>query len=372
MTRRFLTLLTLLTIGCGMLMTGCATTDPSAPSDGRNRPQTFLAGAEIAQAKSVAMGSAVSKGWTIVQSSDNRLLVGRPVDTTSAESLVGAPVTSAALEVDTDFLKRQGGVAVLVGAALVANKGTKSEVKVDFTDRYTNELSQSLESLRRSWLENRSRIASATPPLPDKASGSSDNLPSSTGHSSTGGANAGVADTGDWPTDDAAPSRQDAVAAWPEEPSISPTTEPTASEDRLPVAPQPLDAPPAPADWMAGTAAGRDPLAPRPAPVEPRSTPSPAPVESRTTPAQPAASSLTTGTRPTTAANDMLVLNRAAETGIWAYYAEHYAKIRGCAVASSGAVLEEKRPEYEIHRVPCEGGQDFLVRCNAGTCRGLR
>lgn len=369
MTRRFITLLTLFSIGYGMLTGGCATTDPSAPSDARNRPQTFLAGAEIPQAKSVAMGSAVSKGWTIIQSSDNRLLVGRPVDPASAESLVGAPVTSAALEVDTDFLKRQGGVAVLVGAALVANKGTKSEVKVDFTDRYTSELSQSLESLRRSWLENRSRIASATPPLPDKTSGSSDNLSASTGPSSTGVANAGAGDTGDGPTEDAPPSREDAVAAWPSESFIAPTTEPTTSEDRLPVAPEPLDAP---ADWVAGTNAGREPPAPRPAPVEPRSTASPAPVESRTTPAQPAASSLTTDARPMTAPNDMLVLNRAAETGIWAYYAEHYAKIRGCAVAASGAVLEEKRPEYEIHRVPCEGGQDFLVRCNAGTCRGLR
>jgi hypothetical protein len=68
----------------------------------------------------------------------------------------------------------------------------------------------------------------------------------------------------------------------------------------------------------------------------------------------------------------MLALNRAAEPGVWAYYAEHYARIRGCEVSASGAALEEKQPEYEIHRVYCNDGQSFRVKCNAGTCGGLQ
>jgi hypothetical protein len=67
----------------------------------------------------------------------------------------------------------------------------------------------------------------------------------------------------------------------------------------------------------------------------------------------------------------MLALNRQTEPGIWAYYAEHYAKIRGCEVSGKGAVLEQKLPEYELHRVYCENGATFLVKCNAGTCRGM-
>ena len=67
-----------------------------------------------------------------------------------------------------------------------------------------------------------------------------------------------------------------------------------------------------------------------------------------------------------------MALNQPAPPGVWAYYAEHYARVRGCAVAGEGAVLVEKQPEYEMHRVYCEGGQTFLVRCNAGVCRGMR
>jgi hypothetical protein len=67
----------------------------------------------------------------------------------------------------------------------------------------------------------------------------------------------------------------------------------------------------------------------------------------------------------------MLALNRQTEPGVWAYYAEHYAKIRGCELSENGVVLEEKLPEFELHRVHCENQKTFLVKCNAGTCRGM-
>jgi hypothetical protein len=71
--------------------------------------------------------------------------------------------------------------------------------------------------------------------------------------------------------------------------------------------------------------------------------------------------------------NNMLTLSTAPSgTGVWAYYAEHYARVRGCRLAGEGAVLMRKTPEHEEHRVYCEGGQTFLVRCNAGICRGLQ
>ena len=68
----------------------------------------------------------------------------------------------------------------------------------------------------------------------------------------------------------------------------------------------------------------------------------------------------------------MLTLQQPQGTGVWAYYAEHYARIRGCSLAGEGAVLVEETKAYEVHRVYCEGGTTFLVKCNAGTCRGMR
>jgi starvation-inducible outer membrane lipoprotein len=71
-------------------------------------------------------------------------------------------------------------------------------------------------------------------------------------------------------------------------------------------------------------------------------------------------------------ADNMLVLNDPAGPGVWAYYAEHFAKARGCVLAGEGATLVEKQPEYEVHRVSCKSGQEFLLRCNAGTCEEMR
>jgi hypothetical protein len=89
--------------GVGLLMGGCATTGSSLLGFDPNKPHTFLAGAEVEQAKSVAMGSAVSNGWKVVESSNNRLVVRRPLNAAVAESVAGAPVSAASLEVKTDF-----------------------------------------------------------------------------------------------------------------------------------------------------------------------------------------------------------------------------------------------------------------------------
>jgi len=338
-TRPFSTLLPLCAIAFLVLGGGCATTEQLPATDHGNRPETFLSGADIAQAKSVAMGSAVSKGWTIVDSAGNRVLVGRSVDQAEAASLVGAPVTSASLEVATDFLQRQGGVAVLVGATLIANKGSKSEVKMDFTDRYARELGESLDSLRRSWEENRARITSATPPPPARSAGPVDDA---------------FAGTPDRPSANEPRQEQGPIAASAAEPQLPPPATAPEAQSPPPDEPQERQQAPQTPPESAIAAASRPPPA------------SPAPVEERPTLVA------TLGAADSPPVNDMLVLERSGQPGVWAFYAEHYAKIRGCSIGAGGAVLEEKQPEYEIHRVPCENGQEFVVRCHAGTCRGLR
>lgn len=55
----------------------------------------------------------------------------------------------------------------------------------------------------------------------------------------------------------------------------------------------------------------------------------------------------------------------------WAYYAEQYARLRGCNVDSGGAILVESRSDGEIFKVPCVGAESVLVQCHNGECRGL-
>lgn len=314
---RFFVVLPMLA-GIVWLVGGCSSTGPSVVSYDPNKPQTFLAGAEVQQAKSLAMGSAVSKGWRVLESSDNRLIVDRPLDANAAQSVTGEPVSTASIEVKSEFFKRQDGVNVAVDASLIANKGSETERRVDFTDSYKNDLNRSLRSLRQAWDDNRWRVASSTPPLPTKVAVPEDEV-SPSGASDT--SDALVADSGSPPTPGDGAGSAPVAPPWPASVPVATST--------------------------AGAAA---------------------PVEDRTAGALPSPTAASPA--PASPGNNMMALDRQTEPGIWAYYAEHYAKIRGCEVSGNGAVLEQKLPEYELHRVYCENGTTFLVQCNAGTCRG--
>jgi hypothetical protein len=236
------------------------------------------------------MGSAVSKGWQIVESSDNRLVVKRPLDAAAAQAATGEPVSAASVEVKSDFFKRQDGVNVVVDASLVANKGSKAERKIDFTESYRDDLNRSLGSLRQAWEENRWRVASSTPPLPTKVEA-------------------------------------------PEEEAAASTTAAIGGE-------QVTDSQPGTASDFGAETASVTPPAPVAAPVATTAAAAAAPVEDRS--AGTAPSPVAPSTASTAAPNNMLVLNTQTEQGVWAYYAEHYAKIRGCELSNEGAVLEDK------------------------------
>lgn len=316
MNRRFFILLSML-VSVGTLLGGCSSGSSMLRYDS-NKPQTFLAGAEVEQAKSLAMGSAVTKGWNIADSSDDRLVVRRPLSAAAAQSITGEPVSTAAVEVTSRFFKRQDGVDVVVGAKMIANEGSKSQRKIDFTDNYKDDLNRSLNSLQRAWSENRWRIASATPPSPTKVAD-----PESVGTESA----PATADTTQTSDSGSAYLADQSVQTTAAAPSVSVAASTAAS----------------------GTA----------------------PIEDRYAATTPSPISSTTATTPANPAENMMALNRQGEQGVWTYYAEHYAKIRGCEVSDAGAVLQEKTPEHEVHRVYCEDEKTFLVKCNAGTCRGL-
>lgn len=324
MNRRFYILLSML-VGVGALLGGCSSTGSSMLRYDSNNPQTFLAGADVEQAKSLAMGSAVTKGWNIVDSSGDKLVVRRPLNAAAAQSVTGEPVSTAAVEVKSSFFQRQEGVDVVVGATMIANEGSKSQRKIDFTDSYKDDLNRSLDSLQRAWSENRWRVASGTPPLPTNVAAAEDAGPES------------------------AATPADATQSAESGPAFA-----TAEAVQTSAVAPPAEAAGGPAIAASTPDSGA-------APVEDR--------YDAATPLPPIAS--TTATAPANPAANMMALNRQGEPGVWTYYAEHYAKIRGCEVSDTGAVLQEKTPEFEVHRVYCEDQKTFLVKCNAGSCRGL-
>ncbi len=323
-TRHFELLAT--SVGFVLILAGCSTTGQTRFHSSSNGPQTFLAGADVQQAKSLAMGSAVTKGWKVVDTSDDRLLIRHSLDTAAAEAAVEGPVSSASVEVTTDFSQRQDGVDVTVGAALIADRAGKEKETLDFTEGYKNELERSLSSLQEAWEKNRWRIASATPPLP-----------------TTNNAVA-VHDS----AENLSPSQQ----AWMEAvlgTRGAPGREGSASESEASVAAGPSE----PVSSYSEAAA----------PIEDRGEDQGTPMAAAPQPAETA-----------TAGPDenMLVLNDPPAPGVWSYYAEQFARTRGCEISGQGARLEERQPEYEIHRIDCENGMTVRVKCNAGTCLGIQ
>ena len=330
-------------------------------------PQTLLPGAIRSEVKSFAMGAARSKGWTITQSSDDRLVIQQ--DANKLANLVpgalGPTVGSGSqLEVTSYFIEQSGGIKVATKADLVnPTAGAKGPTRTDYTENFRDSLTQSLTSLRNSWSENRGRIARATPPA-DGWADAWGNKPTGSTASASPASNPATRDNG----------QTEAIRTV----QPLPPKQPAPPINAAPPVPQPVTKPnPQPSQWIA-----ERPVPLRPAP-EPRQLPAgAAPVVDATT--SPSGSSLATDASvpkaPIAPANaiprqkNMMALpSRSPVAGSvsWAAYAEQYARQRGCQVGGLGTELIESRTDGEIHKVPCVGSDSFLVKCQNGTCQGL-
>lgn len=325
--------------GVALFITGCSTFDRSDSEwDG---PRIFLAGAQVRQAKSLAMGSAATKGWKIEDASGAEISLRRPLALTDAEVLVGAPVTAASVAVKTRFDQHRTGVGVVTKAAVIADtitaKGKSVETNIDVTNNYHNDLSLSLAALQRSWQQAGHRIVAAhqppPPPPPTKDAEPED----------TDAANRPDATTEEEGTE--GEETADAAASPPPETEPEPETEtgaPTA-------APNAVAPPAAPADAQA------EPVAPA-VRITDRAPPPPSPVIPP----------------PGAPATALLTPNPPRETGTWVYYAEHAAKAQGCEPLPGGIVPETRQAEFELYRVRCSNGYSLFLRCNAGVCNVLK
>ena len=332
-----------------VLVAGCATQPGMVVvGDVSSLPQTLLPGAKLAHARSLAMGMARSKGWDIIEAAPNRLLLERDLPRSSPQAVaLGPSSVPPRIQVETNLVERGDGVVVALRSMIIANPGTTEERRIDYTSDYENELVISLSSLKSAWLANQQKIASEVPvPTPAVAAEqAAENTPETAG---------GI------------PAPRTDLAAFPKAPPAESASAPQPSSADVVVrepAPVPLPAP-------EPAAAPMSPEAPTLAAADTGAERLPAPsgdgLPASATPAIPAPAPATP------AANDMLVLNTGARKGLWAYYAEDDARLRGCALADAGAVLLQETPTYELHEVHCAGSRNFLLRCQGGVCQEMR
>lgn len=340
-----------------------------------DRPQMAFPGATRSEVKALAMGAARSRAWNIVESTDDRIVAQRPLDPGSAvaQRLASSGVAPGSqVEVTSYFVENRGGVNVGLEAAVLSQvPGSPKPSRTDATEAFRPALTESLESLHTSWSRNRVRVAQAAPPLGAALAADQDN---------------GEGDDGDF-----TPAQTDAAerrpSAWTNEAAasvIAPSDTGIQSvDDRTPRPPAPIPQstrqpiPPAP-ERVAAAPAPRAPEPRRtaggPAPVVDASPiltrrippgPSTQPMSLPTPIVEPAPESIPL------ADNMMALYPPASGTVSWAYYAEQYARLRGCNVGPQGAIMIDPRSDGEIFKVPCEGADSVMVLCQDGDCRGL-
>ena len=359
-----LTTLGVLQVGCaGSPRTGSFDPQPGAFEVG-DRPQMAFPGATRSEVKALAMGSAKSRAWIIAETTDDRVVARRPLDPGSplARELGQAAATAAPgslVEVTSYFLDDRGSVKVALDAALVSTSPDGQPSRTDITEAFRPSLDESLRSLHSTWSRDRARVARAAPP---SGGARADNERDSANPGSA--EEAALADTG-----------AGAPTAWGDE-TTAVATAAAAMSGQAPAAETPArTSPPAPTP-VAVTGATPPPEPRRrsggPAPIvdtrpalartqpgpatQPMSLPEPLP--------QPVVETIPVS-------ENMMALAPSSEGVSWSYYAEQYARLRGCNVEPSGSILIDSRSDGEIHKVPCAGADSVLVQCQNGECRGL-
>ena len=328
-----------------LTIAGCASTPRGAVPIGNisDLPQTMLSGAKLDHARSVAMGTARTKGWTIKAADPNRLLLERDLPATSPQaSALGSTAAPPKIEVETDLVERSDGTIVALKAFVVSNPGTPDEKRIDYTADYENQLLISLSSLQSAWIDSRGKIAS-TVPIPTEQDIAEQTESQDGPAASSSGAEPVAATVAEAPTP-AVPDRA---------PVPAPVQQPQAAATARTAPPSVPTADSVPG--IGATAGNGSALPAASADGLPPSA----------TPAVSVASDIAPR-------NDMLVLNDSGRKGLWAYYAEDYARLRGCAIGDRGATLLQETPTFELHEVPCVGANNVLVRCQGGVCEGVR
>lgn len=361
----------------GLLQAGCASNPTTGSADMQprsfevgDRPQMAFPGATRAEVKALAMGAARSRAWTIVESTDDRLVAQRPLDPSSPSARALGPSATAPgslVEVTSYFLDDRGGVKVALDAVVVSPAPAPNPpTRIDATETFRPSLEESLRSLQATWSRDRARLARAAPP----AGG----IPGE--ERATAGTDTALTDTGER----SPPASADPAAAAMSEPSSPPASvrTPMAAAGTAWSTPQPTpDRQATPMSTRVAAAPTAPPLEARrpvggPAPVVDAS-----PTLTRTTPVattQPMsrpASLPQPAAEPIPADENMMALSPSSGSVSWAYYAEQYARLRGCNVGPQGAIMIDSRSDGEIHKVPCDGADSVLVQCQNGECRGL-
>jgi hypothetical protein len=422
----------LLSLTAAGLFSGCATgprtggVDADEQLDSIQGPSTLIAGARVSDVRSLAMGAARSKGWTIVSATDQKLVLRRPVNTDSPQAVeqgLTSGGTPPEIEVKTLFLQRPDGVNVVANAQLLTQGQAGREQRIDYTETYRDSLMRSLASLRGAWAAHHGRVARGLPPVSQQGAAAAETaseLNEQRGAASGAPQQSPIPQTAPtaWGEAEAEPvaatgSGRSYPLAEPE-PVPEPVAAPVAAPARIPApvktqvtAPAPVKAPAAAAGTAAAVktavpatkapataakpttapAAPAKPTAGSTAPAKP--TTGSAGATAKTAPgaaAKPGDKAAKPAPAPTSAAKPVATATKAPATpakpaaktaqapspapgGSQIAKAESFAQSRGCKVRPGRSFVHKRDADADFVRVYCVGDPPFLVKCGGGRCK---
>jgi hypothetical protein len=380
-------LLSLTAVG---LFSGCATGPRTAGVEADEQPEsiqgpsTLIAGARVSDVRSLAMGAARSKGWTIVSATDQKLVLRRPVNTDSPQAVeqgLTSGGTPPEIEVKTVFLQRPDGVNVVANAQLLTQGQAGAAQRIDYTETYRDSLMRSLASLRGAWAAHHGRVARGLPPMSQQGAAAAETAAEL--NEERGGAAAGAPQQ--------SPISQTAPTAWGEaaaEPVAAPTPIPAPVKTQV-TAPAPVKAPAAAAGTaaavktaMPATKAPATPVKPTTAPTAPAAKAAPGtaakpgttaakPASAPTSTAKPVATATKTPADPAKPApkTAQAPSPAPAQGGSQIAKAESFAQSRGCKVRPGRSFVHKRDADADFVRVYCVGDPPFLVKCGGGRCK---
>ena len=383
-------LMVLLSLTAAGLFSGCATGPRTAGVDADEQlesiqgPSTLIAGARVSDVRSLAMGAARSKGWTIVSATDQKLVLRRPVNTDSPQAVeqgLTSGGTPPEIEVKTVFLQRPGGVNVVANAQLLTQGQAGAAQRIDYTETYRDSLMRSLASLRGAWAAHHGRVARGLPPMSQQGAAAAETAAEL--NEQRGGAAAGAPQQ--------SPISQTAPTAWGEaaaEPVAAPTPIPAPVKTQV-TAPAPVKAPAAAAGTaaavktaMPATKAPATPVNPTTAPTAPAAKAAPGtaakpgttaakPPSAPTSTAKPVATATKTPADPAKPApkTAQAPSPAPAQGGSQIAKAESFAQSRGCKVRPGRSFVHKRDADADFVRVYCVGDPPFLVKCGGGRCK---
>lgn len=113
-------------------------------ADATDHPSLRLHGADLYEARRVAVESALSSGWSMSLTSQGIVLFEQATDPSDGPG-------SSLVRVRADFLSDQDDLIIRLQAIQIDAPGTSAERATDVTERYHDNLMNALGSLRARW-----------------------------------------------------------------------------------------------------------------------------------------------------------------------------------------------------------------------------